>query len=93
VTDLDDITALDLARWLVDEAPDSPPCDGLDEDGCALEAVAKALWDGGCDHFAGETLLCADHRDELRAAVMSGRLWRCRDCRKFARVVRIEPIR
>jgi hypothetical protein len=93
VTDLADITALDLARWLADEAPDSPPCDGLDEDGCGLEAVARAIWDGGCEHVAAESLLCADHRDELEAGIRAGRIRTCAVCRKYLRVVRIESLR
>lgn len=93
MTAVDELTALDLARWLVDEAPDSPPCDGLDEDGCGLEAVARAIWDGGCEHVAQESLLCADHRDELEADVKAGRLLACAVCRKYLRVIRIEPLR
>jgi hypothetical protein len=91
VISVDELTASDLARWFLIEAPDSPPCDGLDEDGCGLEAVARAVWDGSCDHV-GETLLCIAHRDELQADVDSGRIITCSACRKYVRV-RIEPLR
>jgi hypothetical protein len=94
VTSLAEISALDLKLMLTDETPDSPPCDGLDDDGCgppALEAVARAVWDGSCAHV-GETLLCVQHRDELQADVDSGRQIMCSACRKYVRV-RIEPLR
>jgi hypothetical protein len=92
VTSVDELTAADLKLWLTLEAPDSPPCDGLDDDGCGLEAVARAIWDGSCDHVWDESLLCVRHREELARALGFGGFLDCRVCRKLIRA-RIEPLR
>lgn len=92
MTSLDEATALDLKHWLDDEAPDSPPCDGLDEDGCGMEAVARAVWESACEHVDHETLLCALHQDELKTFLESGQILKCRHCRKLVRV-QIWPLR
>ena len=92
MTAVDEITAEALARWFRSETPDSPDCDGLDDDGCGLEAVARAVWESACAHVDHETLLCALHQDELRTFLVSGQILKCRHCRKLVRV-QIWPLR
>jgi hypothetical protein len=92
VTTLDDVSLHRLELMLTGSGPSRPGCDGLDEDGCGLEAVARAVWDGSCDHIPAETMLCAGHRDELEDAVAARAYWPCPSCRKLASV-RIEPLR
>jgi len=92
VTSTAELTATDLELLLAYPTGDDFECDGLGDDECTREAVARAVWDGECDH-AGETLLCVEHRDQLAAEVESGRDIVCEECGEPVRLVAIEPLR
>lgn len=73
---------------------DSPPCEWtLPPQECRSEAVVRVKWRTECAHNK-DTLLCAVHRDRLRAiAAVPWMFLSCSVCGAEAWIVRMEPVR
>lgn len=95
MTATDEITALDLERWLDILGDDLPPCDDplAEVSECPLEAVAVIRWDKDCPHGPDDSLVCSEHLDELKVSLEAGKRPACKVCGAAVRVAGIGPLR